>query len=92
MALIDDVIAAIAGFRRIPIHKISGHSSLMNDLGIVGDDAVETFEMLEREFSVDFSDLDLSRYFHGEGIIAFGKKEELTVAQVTAMIAKKQSK
>ena len=92
MALIDEVIVAIARFHSIPRHKISGHSSLMNDLGIVGDDADETFEMLESESGVDFSDLDLSRYFHGESIIAFGKKEALTIAQVTAMIAEKQSK
>jgi len=92
MSLHDEVISAIAEYHSIPRRKITVHSSLMNDLGIVGDDAEDLIRMLEDRFSVDLSDVQLSRYFHGESPFAFDSKEELIVGQLVELIASKQAK
>jgi acyl carrier protein len=92
MATVDEVIRAISEFCAVPKHKISERTSLLYDLGIDGDDADDLMTMLEKRFSVDLSDLDLSRYFRGEGIFSGGKKEEMTVAQLTEIISKRRVK
>jgi hypothetical protein len=64
----------------------------MNDLGIIGDDADDMIQMLENKFCVDLSDIDISRYFHGESAFAMGSKEELTVGQIAELIYQRRSK
>lgn len=52
--------------------EISFATRLLEDLKIDGDDAVDFFLAFEKEFRVDVSGLDLSKYFNGEGIDPIG--------------------
>lgn len=51
--------------------KIDMQTTLSNDLGIEGDDAVIFFEKFDSEFKIDLTGLDLNKYFHGEGFNPF---------------------
>jgi acyl carrier protein len=52
--------------------EISSATRLYEDLKIDGDDAVDFFQEFEKEFRVDISGLDLSKYFNGEGFDPIG--------------------
>ncbi|QNF31853.1 DUF1493 family protein [Adhaeribacter swui] len=43
-------------------------SSIENDLGITGDDAVELLEKFAQKFKVDLDGFDFSKYFSPEGV------------------------
>lgn len=47
--------------------ELRRETTLEGDLGITGDDAVEFMEAFSEEFDVDVSNLDLRKYFDGEG-------------------------
>jgi len=66
----DRVFALVAEERGEKREKLQLTTTLSDDLGIDGDDAVEFFEKFGREFSVDLRDLnpDWSFYFAPEGV------------------------
>lgn len=47
--------------------NINRSTKIEEDLWITGDDIYEFFERFSKEFCVDISELDLSKYFKGEG-------------------------
>jgi hypothetical protein len=51
-----------------PSFEMDENTSVNHQLRIDGDDAVEFFEQLEVEFQVDFQELEIKKYFDGEGI------------------------
>jgi acyl carrier protein len=59
------IIDKYFGFQ--PNKPIAENTRIGEDLGIDGDDAVEFFEKVEEEFKVDFKDLNIGKYFNGEG-------------------------
>ncbi len=62
-----DVRCFLASELAVPPGEIKLDSTLMGDLGINGDDAVEFFESFSARFQVDLGDLRLRRHFLGEG-------------------------
>lgn len=51
-----------------PFDRVRPETTLLGDLNIDGDDAVDLFDAFGREFAVDLSNLDLSRHFGPEGL------------------------
>ena len=66
-SLYDRVVAFIAEQRGLPVERLRSETTLFGDLGTDGDDGVELLEGFGREFSVDMSRCDPSRYFGPEG-------------------------
>jgi acyl carrier protein len=52
---------------------LSRDTTLERDLRISGDDAYEFFDAFSKEFNIDLSDFDLSKYFAPEGSFALFK-------------------
>ena len=46
--------------------RLTPHTRLFHDLGLDGDDAVEFFEVFEREFAVDLSGMDWNQHIEPE--------------------------
>ena len=61
----------VAVERGMPVERISLHSSLRDDLGMEGDDAVEFFRRFVREFGVDLSGMRWRRHFCDEGFFSW---------------------
>lgn len=66
-----DVRCFLASELAVSPGTIQLDSTLMGDLGINGDDAVEFFESFSTRFWVDLGDLRLRRHFLGEGDYAW---------------------
>lgn len=58
----------IAQFCAVDCGRIHNSATLLGDLGIDGDDAVDFFQEFRDEFGVDLSSLELSRHFGPEGL------------------------
>lgn len=65
MAEIEDFIRKEAGI--FPSKKINPSTTIEDDLGITGDDAVDFMEKFFDRFNVDYQGFDFQRYFNGEG-------------------------
>jgi len=66
----DAVRQFVARFCSISVNRVHVESTLLGDLGIDGDDAVDFFIEFGKHFAVDLSGLDLSRHFLSEGEVA----------------------
>lgn len=62
---------------------LTQETRLYEDLKIDGDDAVDFFIAFEKEFNVDVSNFQLSKYFNGEGFdpVGFGKIFRLIIGK-----------
>lgn len=69
--------------------EISHETRINLDLGIVGDDAADLFEILEKETGLKL-DIDLAGYFAGEGLFSRQPKNELTVSMLLDRIREKR--
>lgn len=58
----------IADYCVIDTSEIKLNAYLRKDIGLDGDDAIEFFLLIEKEFEVNCSEFSFSDYFHGEGI------------------------
>jgi len=67
--------------------KISLESLISRDLGIDGDDADDLIKFLEEKTGARI-DIDLSKYFHGEGVISFRKAKDISVGDLAKLIIK----
>lgn len=65
--LSERVFHLIAEQTGIPVERVQLKSSLLNDLGVDGDDAVELLESLAVTFGIDFSNFRFRDYFGAEG-------------------------
>ncbi|MGG6265532.1 DUF1493 family protein [Leptolyngbya sp. AN03gr2] len=65
--IVQEVKALIAEYTGVEVTMLSLETSLVEDLGVDGDDATDLLEALSREFQVDLSDLNVSDYFNAEG-------------------------
>jgi acyl carrier protein len=61
------VIEFVAGRLGLRHDRVNVDTTLFGDLGVDGDDAVDFFQGFSEKFRVDLSQIDLSRYFSGEG-------------------------
>src|SRR5271170_715616 len=86
----DRVYALVAEERGVRREKLASSTSLSNDLGLEGDDAVEFFEDFSREFAVDLTALgaDWQCYFGKEGV---GLGGILLVVVPTVVLAEETS-
>ncbi len=57
--------------------EVTKNTSLQNDLGIYGDDAVDFILAFSKEFKVDVSNFRAADYFNPEGIDTAGAFENL---------------
>lgn len=57
----------VSSFWGVKVDRLKKETRLEGDLGITGDDAIEFFDAFHEEFKVDLKDLDLRKYFGGEG-------------------------
>ncbi len=67
-SLHDRVVAFVSSQRGVRADRLSPETTLFEDLGTDGDDGIELLEDFAREFSVDVSQCDPSRYFGSEGL------------------------
>jgi len=58
-----DIVAEESGKRK---NQISLDSTLLDDLGVDGDDAWELLERLHERYKVDFSEFEFMRHFRNE--------------------------
>jgi acyl carrier protein len=63
----DRLIAFVSQQTGARTERLMPHTRLFHDLGLDGDDAVEFFAALEREFAVDLSGMEWNRHFGPEG-------------------------
>ena len=61
------VQSIVAEFSGIHPEKIQLDSQLYEDLGIVGEDGVDLFELIDDQFNVDWNNLDIGIHFGNEG-------------------------
>ena len=66
--LYDRVVTFVSEQGRVRIDGIKSETTLLGDLGIDGHDGAELLEEFAREFSVDMSGCNPSRYFGAEGL------------------------
>ena len=66
-SLYDQVVAFVAEQRSVRPERLRPETTLLGDLGTAGDDGDELLEDFGREFSVDMSECNPSRYFGNEG-------------------------
>src|SRR5437773_2571583 len=52
---------------RVSEERLTPDTTLFDDLGIDGDDAIEFFEAFQQRFEVDLGSFELRRYFGPEG-------------------------
>ena len=64
------VIEIVSEHAGIAVEKISDASDLVRDLHIVGDDGYELIEAIDKEFKIDWSELDSGVIFGNE--VSFG--------------------
>jgi hypothetical protein len=62
-----EVFAMVSEFTRVRLQELTMETTLFNDLGIDGDDAVDFFEEFARVFRVDLTSFKVDRYFGPEG-------------------------
>ena len=66
--LYERVVEFIGRQRAVRAHRLMPESTLFGDLGTDGDDGIELLEDFAREFQVDMSGCQASRYFGPEGL------------------------
>jgi uncharacterized protein DUF1493 len=66
--LYDRIVAFVSEHRSVHPERLTPETTLFGDLGTDGDDGDELLEDFAREFSVDMSGCDPSRYFGSEGL------------------------
>ena len=66
------VLEFLAHQWRVPIATLTPHTSLVDDLGIGGDDAVELMEAYVERFSIDCQGFNFDDYFPCEGFDLIG--------------------
>ncbi len=62
----DPLIQIISDITRIEPDRFSDESSLFHDFGVAGLDGAEVLEAIGRDFGLDMSEVDWSRYFGPE--------------------------
>ena len=67
-SLYDRVVAFVAKERAVRADRLKPETTLLGDLRTDGDDGIELLEDFAREFHVDMSGCDASRYFGSEGL------------------------
>ena len=67
-SLYDRVVAFVAKERAVRADRLTPETTLFGDLGTDGDDGIELLEDFAREFQVEMSGCDASRYFGSEGL------------------------
>lgn len=68
---LEEVKSFIAEHTCVKITRLCLETTLREDLGIDGDDAVDLLEAFSREFQIDLSDLNFTEYFDAEGFNLF---------------------
>lgn len=63
----EDVVRHLVrcGYSREKISTFNGETRLFQDIGLFGDNAFDELILLEKEFGVDFSGFEFSKYFPG---------------------------
>ena len=61
--LINEVIAFVAEYLEEPISQLSAETSINEDLGMDGDDALEFMQAFSRRFAVDLATFPYDSYF-----------------------------
>ena len=64
----QQVIELLAEVRYYPKEKIGMNTSIIDDLGVAGDDADELFLAFDKKFGTDSRNLDFKRFFGNEGM------------------------
>jgi acyl carrier protein len=61
--------------------QIDSNTTIEDDLGVTGDEAIELIQKIAKEFSIDISEFEYEKYFHPEpGIFrTFGTIKPLTI-------------
>jgi acyl carrier protein len=72
--LFNEVRLFTAGFQGLLESDIEQNSSIQDDLGIWGDDAIEFVLAFAKEFNVDVSKFMAADYFTGEGEFILSSK------------------
>lgn len=72
----------------VPETRLNPDLSINRDVGIDGDDAGEFLEFLTLEIGREVS-IDFAQYFYGEGLIQFGRRQNLTVNALAGLIGRK---
>jgi hypothetical protein len=67
-SLYDRVVDFVAKERAVCADRLRPETTLLGDLGTDGDDGIELLENFAREFHVDLSGCDATRYFGPEGL------------------------
>ena len=67
--------------------KIKPESLISRDLGIDGDDADELIDFIEKRVGKKIN-IDLSKYFHEEGIISLRKVTDINVSQLAELVSR----
>lgn len=62
------VIELLADLRNYPSDEIDLVTSIIDDLGVAGDDADDLFLAFDERFGIDSSKLDYKKYFGSEGM------------------------
>ncbi len=74
---LEKIIDFISDFCRISKDKLSASKSLLYDLGIDGDDAMDLLDAYSDKFCVDMSNFKFDEYFGSEGFDFFKSLYEL---------------
>lgn len=67
-SLYDRIVAFVSKERAVSPDRVKPETTLFGDLGTDGDDGIKLLEDFAREFHVDMSGCDASRYFGSEGL------------------------
>jgi len=75
------IFRILRDFYAVSPKKLDPTLSINRDVSIDGDDASELIRFLEKEIDEEIT-IEFSRYFYGEGLVHFGSRENLTVADL----------
>lgn len=68
-SLYDRVVAFVAQQSGVSVDRLRPETTLFGDLGTDGDDGIDLLDDFAREFSIDLSRCDATRYFGPEGLV-----------------------
>jgi acyl carrier protein len=98
-SLRDDVIAFVRDHTGHKRKEIGDETTLLYDLGVDGDDAIELLEAFIKKFGIDPTGLDVKRHFNGEfgffrslykAIFTDDEFEPLTIGMLVKIAAAKR--
>lgn len=66
--IFDELNARLVEFLGVISEKVTMEASLIDDLGVYGDDGSELFEMLDEHYNIEWDGLEIGVLFGNEGL------------------------